>query len=523
MPAEEVDNAMSRVPAYLLALVSGLLTALAFPKLGLAFLAWISLIPLFYALAKSPPGRAFGLGLAAGTVFYGLLIYWIPDVPAHYGGMSTALSLLIYLALILFLGLFWALFALVFRTGQRAFPTAAWLAAPFIWVGFEYAMTHVLTGFPWGILGTSQYRNIPLIQTATLAGVYGVSLLLVLLQTTFVLALTRRKKDPFFFALGLLALAHGWGAYAIHRTSAELAAGTAASFPAAVIQGNVSSDIHWDAVEPAEVRRLFDEHMALTRQAYDRGARLIIWPEFTVPLCFSCPGEPYETMKAALQDYARQSGATLLIGTSEQAGPPEDRRYFNTAMCLHPDLQATRYAKMHLVPFGEYTPYKKVFFFVEKLTRAVGDLTPGTDQVLHEHEGRRFGSPICYEVIFPALVRGFTRRGADFLVTITNDGWYGPTSAPYQHFAQAVLRAVENRRFLLRAATTGISGVVDPCGRVLAESRIMTRTFLLGHVVPRRGLTPYVRFGDVVPVAGLTIAVLSLILAFVRRKRDTER
>lgn len=514
---------MRKGPAFLLALVSGLLTALAFPKFSLPFFAWISLIPLIYALVKSPPGRAFGLGLTAGVVFYGVLVYWIPDVPAHYGGMSYALSLLIYLAMILFLGLFWAVFALVLRIAQRAFPAAALIAAPLFWVGLEFAVTHVFTGFPWGILGTSQYRNLPLIQTATLAGAYGISLLLVLLQTTFVLAVSRRQKEPFFFAFGLLALAHGWGAYAIKRTSTELLAAASTSFPAAVIQGNVSSDIYWDAVGPGEVRRLFEDHLDLTRQAYGRGARLIIWPEFTVPLCFSCAGEPYEAMEADLKDYVRNTEATLLIGTNEQAGPPENRRYFNTAMCLHPDLRTTRYAKMHLVPFGEYTPYKKVFSFIEKLTHAIGDITPGTDHVLHDYEGRRFGSPICYEIIFPALVRGFTRRGADFLVTITNDGWYGPTSAPHQHFAQAVMRAVENRRFLLRAATTGISGVVDPCGRVLAESEIMTRNVLLGRVVPRRDLTPYVRFGDVVPVAGLTTAGLFLILAFVRRKRLTER
>ncbi len=514
---------MKKGPAYLLALASGVLTAAAFPKFNLAFFAWISLIPLLYALAKSPPRRAFGLGLAAGVVFYGVLVYWIPDVPAHYGGMSYILSLLIYLAMILFLGLFWAVFAMVLRTAHRAFPAAAWLAAPLFWVGFEYAVTHVFTGFPWGILGASQFRNTPLIQAATLAGAYGISFLLVFLQATFVLAVTRRLKEPFFAALGLLALAHGWGAYAIKRTSTELLAAAAGSFPTAVIQGNVSSDIYWDAVSPEEVWRLFDEHMALTERAYDGGARLIIWPEFTVPLCFSCPGEPYEPMKAALQDYVRRSGATLLIGTNEQAGPPEERRYFNTAMCLQPDLRETRYAKMHLVPFGEYTPYKKIFSFIEKLTHAIGDITPGTEHVLHDYEGRRFGSPICYEIIFPALVREFTRRGADFLVTITNDGWYGPTSAPHQHFAQAVLRAVENRRFLLRAATTGISGVVDPCGRVLAESEIMTQTFLLGRIIPRRSLTPYVRFGDVLPVAGLTTAGLFLILALVRRKRSPER
>ncbi len=173
---------------------------------------------------------------------------------------------------------------------------------------------------------------------------------------------------------------------------------------------------------------------------------------------------------------------------------------------------------MHLVPFGEYTPYKKIFRFIEKVTHAIGEITPGTEPVLHTFKDLKFGSPICYEIIFPDLVRRFTEKGANFLVTITNDGWYGNTSAPYQHFANAVFRAVENRRFVLRAATTGISGLIDPYGRILAQSAIDTQTFLTGTVTPSNQLTFYARFGNAFSYLCLTLAATAFILALLKRR-----
>jgi apolipoprotein N-acyltransferase len=502
-----------------LAILSGILTALAFPKFHFAFLAWVSLIPLLFTLSGRRTRSGFWPGMVAGLFFYGLLLYWIPAVPGHYGGMPSWLCLLIYLALIGLLALYWGLFGALFVHVRRRFPVGAFLLAPFFWIACEYLMTHLLTGFPWGILGTSQYENLPFIQAASLAGVGGISFILVFLQSSFVLALARKKRGPFFAALGLLVLAHAWGWYEIKKANFD----GPSKIRASVIQGNVSSDVYWDFTPPAEVRKLFDGHLALTRQAAADGSGLVIWPEFTVPLCFSCAEESYRGLSAELEDYVRSSGVTLLLGTNETTGPPENRLYHNTAMALHPDLSRSLYFKMHLVPFGEYTPYKKVFSFVEKMTHAIGEITPGTEPVLHEHEGHKFASPICYEIIFPGLVRNFVRRGATFLVTITNDGWYGTSSAPYQHWAQAVVRAVENRRYLLRAATTGISGVVDPFGRVLSRSRLMTQAVLTATVSPSSRLSLYTRIGDTLPLAGLTLALLSSILALFYQRKDRHR
>jgi apolipoprotein N-acyltransferase len=378
----------------------------------------------------------------------------------------------------------------------------------------EYILTYVLTGFPWCLLGYSQFKNISFIQLASVTGIYGLSFLLVLFQSLFVLSMKFRKRYPFFIGLGLLLLIHFGGFLSLKKvTPAEN------TFTASVIQGNVSSDIYWDRISSQEILELFNRHIELSQHSYAEGAGLIIWPEFTVPLCFSCREELYEYFKERLFKFVTDTKCTLLLGTNEKRRSQEKTHYFNTAIGLSPDFSMSQYYKMHLVPFGEYTPYKKIFFFIEKVTHAIGDITPGNQYSLHQYKELKFGSPICYEIIFPNQVRKFVKKGANFLVTITNDGWYGKSSAPYQHFAMAVLRAVENRRYLLRAATTGISGIIDPYGRILSQSELMTKTYLLGKITPSEKLTFYSRFGNILPLGSLTLVVVFLILAVFKRKK----
>jgi apolipoprotein N-acyltransferase len=503
---------------FLLACLSGGLTALCFPKFNLYFLAWICLIPLLFALLRKKPWPSFWLGFSGGFVYYAILLYWIPSVPAHYGGLSPVLSFFVYLLLVVLMALSWAAFAFVFSTVRLSYPRSALVLAPFVWVSFEFIYTYLLTGFPWGLLGYSQAKNLSYLQLASVAGVYGLSFGLVLLQSFFVLSISSRKKWPFFLALAAILVIHGAGFLGL-RTPAP----TKETFEAGVIQGNVSSDIYWDRISTEEVDRLFERHIELSRRADLAGARLIVWPEFTVPLCFSCTGPLYQYFKDNLYRFVQQTQCTLLLGTNETTTEDGQLRYHNTALCLHPDLSTTEYYKMHLVPFGEYTPYKKIFSFIESVTHAIGDVTPGRNYVLHSFEGIKFGSPICYEIVFPNLVRNFVRKGAQFLATITNDGWYGKSPAPYQHFLIAVFRAVENRRFLLRAATTGISGFVDPYGRVLSRSELMTETYLTGRVTPSSRLSFYTRYGDLLPLLGLTLSGFFIILALVKRSHDRKK
>ena len=495
------------------AALSGFLSGAAFPKIEWPFMAWIAFIPLLAVLTRKGARRPFFVGWVAGTVFYGILLYWIPAVPSHYAGMSVVLSLGVYLLLILLLALSWALFGMAFSFIHRRRPAAAFLAAPFLWVGIEYLLTHALTGFPWGLVGLSQYRNLPLIQISAVTGVYGVSFVLVLFQSLFVHSIRTSRHLPFAAALALMAIVHIGGFLSLGRV-----APTDRSFSAAVIQGNVSSDVYWQETGADKILTLFEEHMDLTRRASDQGAKLVVWPEFTVPLCFSCDDPLYRSFKDILARFVEETGTTLLVGSNETSGPPEAKLYYNSSLCLAPGRPVTSYAKTHLVPFGEYTPYKKILGFVEKVSHAIGELTPGPGPALHAFRDLKFGTPICYELIFPDLVRRFTKAGADFLVTITNDGWYGRSAAPYLHFANAGFRAVENRRFLLRAATTGISGVVDPYGRVLIRSELGVRTFLRETITPSSSLTFYALRGDVFAAACLTIGALLFIVACFKRR-----
>lgn len=503
---------MKKAVYLFLVILSGILTALAFPKFSLFYLAWFSLLPLIFVLYENKPGFSFWLSFVAGLAFYGILIYWLPYVPAHYGDVPYYISLIIFFILIAYLSLYWGIFGYVFSRTRRVSPELACFSAPFLWVTLEYGVTNILTGFPWGLLGYTQSPDLPLIQTASLTGVYGLSFLLVFFQSSLLLFFKEKIRSLLIISLVLIVLAHGTGFWILKKAPVS-----EKQFTAAVIQGNVSSDINWDRLKGEEITKIFDEHIELTTQARQQGAGLIIWPEFSVPLCFSCNHPLYQKFKQRLMNFARENNCTLLLGTKETAIEDRKELYYNTALCLQPDGSYTTYYKMHLVPFGEYTPYKKIFFFIDQLTHTIGEMTPGKEYTLHDYQGYKFASPICYEIIFPSLVRKLVRHGASFLSTITNDGWYGLTSAPHQHFNIAIFRAVENRRFLLRAATTGVSGLIDPYGRVVAKTPIMVKTLLVGQAYPINSSTPYTRFGDILPAVGLTISLFSFILTLLRR------
>ncbi|MBS3818612.1 apolipoprotein N-acyltransferase [bacterium] len=503
-----------KIPDIFLALLSGVLTALAFPKFQFPFLAWISLLPLLLVIVNKNAKHSFLLGLLAGISFYLILIYWIPSVPSHYGNLSWGLSLLIYLLFVLYLALFWAFFSLVTALINQRFPKIVFAVIPFLWVSFEYLLAHLLTGFPWGLLGNTQFKNIYFIQLASLVGVYGLSFVMVFFQSMFVYSFKQKKVLPFLTTLLIVGLIHGGGNLWLKKSSPS-----SESFTASVIQGNVSSDIYWHKIPETKKKKLFSRHLILNHKAQQNGAQLIIWPEFSVPLCFSCSYGLYLEFKEKLFQFVEKTGCTLLLGTNEINSTSGEPRYFNTALCLHPDLTMSQYHKMHLVPFGEYTPLKKIFSFIQEFTHAIGEITPGKKHILHQFQEFKFGSPICYEIIFPDLVRKFAQKGAQFLVTITNDGWYGKSSAPYQHFSIAVLRAVENRRYILRAATTGISGIIDPYGRILTRSHLLTPAVLTHKITPVETQTFYTRHGNLLPLVSLTLGGLFFILSMVRRKK----
>jgi apolipoprotein N-acyltransferase len=289
-----------------------------------------------------------------------------------------------------------------------------------------------------------------------------------------------------------------------------------------LVQGGIRQEDKW---VPEYAEDNVERHLQLTAEAAGRGARLVVWPESAVPFLYDRDAR----LAGRLQDAVRAHGIHLFFGNDDlETSAGGERRIYVGAKLLSPEGQVTaRYRKIHLVPFGEYVPLQRLFTFggrfAAKLVQEVSDFSPGSEAVTGEVDGHRIGGYICYEAIFPGLVRRFAASGAELLVNVTNDAWYGTTSAPYQHLAMAAFRAVENRRYMVRAANTGITAVVDPWGRVLEPTRLFERAVLVREVPFVAGTTFYTRHGDVFARACAAVALALVTGSFTaprRRRRE---
>jgi len=503
---------------FVLALLSGAFLALSFPKFGHPAFAWIALAPVLVAVAHrpQPARRAFTLGLVAGVVCFTGTLYWLVETMTTFGGLSTPTAAFAAGVLIAYLSIFPALFALIQARLVRTLGRRALLIAPFVWVASEMGRTYILDGFPWELLGYSQAGVLPVAQLASVVGVYGLSGFVALVSAAAAYVALDRSAARWRVAgvVALIVLGAGlWGALRL-RESALTREGTPVRV--AVLQGNVLQDQKWD---PALRNAIMDRYVDMTRVAIGRNAQFVLWPESATPL-------PYEQDPArgdAIRRLAREAHITLLIGSDqvETAGPLDQgkrqERYYNAAYLIRPDgSTGAIYRKIHLVPFGEYVPFQRVLFFVGPIVEAVSDFAPGTETLVLPVAGHQASTAICYEVIYSSLIRAFVTRGSELLTTITNDAWYGWSSAAYQHWQQASLRSVEEGRYLARAANTGISGFVDPYGRVLQKSQMFQSAVMTEDVRFITSRTIYSRIGD---VAGWgSVALTAAALLATRRK-----
>jgi apolipoprotein N-acyltransferase len=500
-----------------LALLSGLLLVLSFPKFGHPAFAWIALTPLIVAIARSPESagstrRAFLLGVAAGAVYFAGTLYWLVETMTTFGGLSTPLAIVAAGALVAYLALFPAAFAvIVMRVRRRIGLFAAIALAPAIWVSTELGRQYVWDGFPWELLGYSQITFLPIAQLASVTGVYGLSALIALVSAAIasgVLLQGRQRWVMIGAAAGLVAVCGLWGARRLGK--ADLTR-TGEPVRVAVLQANIAQEDKWN---PSLADAITDKHLMMTRQALGRGATFVLWPESSTPFYF----EQDLVRGGAIRRLARESGATLLIG-SDQVEPvrpaPRDEPaalYYNAAFLVKPDGDVGAvYRKMHLVPFGEYVPLKNILFFAGTIVEAVSDFTPGNMPVLLPVGSHVASTAICYEVIYGSLMREFVVEGSELLTTITNDAWYGTSSAAFQHWDQAAMRAIENGRYLARAANTGISGFVDPYGRVMEKTRLFEEAIVVGDLRFIKTRTIYSRLGDLVAWVCLALTIAALL------------
>lgn len=478
----------------------------------------MALAPLLVALARSArrpgasPVRPFLLGVTTGTIYFGGTLYWLTDVMVTFGNLTQAVAVAVALLFIAYLSLFTALFTLGVALALRSFGPAALLMSPVVWVATEFARGRAFTGFPWVPLGNSQIDVVPVVQLASLVGIYGVSGLVALASAALAYAAVvpgRRRLIPAGVTLGVVAAVAGWGA-ARAASGDLLQAGTPVRV--GLVQGNVAQEDKWN---PALAPRILGRYVELSRQAAADGAALILWPESSTPFMFEeDPGGA-----GAIRLLARETGAAFLIGSDQmERGSPV--RYFNSAFFLDGTGRVTGvYRKIRLVPFGEYVPLKDLFFFAAPIVDSVADFYPGEQVTVFGAPGGSLSTGICYEAVFPQHAREAVLRGSRLLSTITNDAWYGRSSAPWQHFDQARMRAVEQGRYLVRAANTGISGIVDPYGRVVARSGLFEDAVVIGGARFLDGLTLYARIGDAVPWASVTVSVLLVTAAWRPRVR----
>jgi len=485
--------------------------------------------------------RAFALGLIAGAVYFTGTLYWITRVMMMYGGLQLWVAVLVNAALIAYLALYPAIFALVMRRLLAANGRTAMLAAPFVWTATELGRTHLFTGFPWVLLGYSQVTVLPIAQLASLVGVFGVSALVASASAALAFAALSatataapgssrtfsvpRPYVPFTAAVAMIVAIAAWGSLRLKGSELTRQGDVVR---VGLIQGNVEQS---EREDPARQPAIFQSYLRMTRQAIGEGAELVLWPESSTPFYF----EEDRPGADQVRTLARQAHVPILLGSDQigwetKNGQRVPAKYYNSAFLVRADgTTAGYYRKMHLVPFGEYVPLKRLFFFAAPLVQAVSDFSPGDSAALLEvrlkadaagdgttASGERthlMSTAICYEIVYPDLVRQFVVAGSELLSTITNDAWFGKTSAPYQHFAQASMRAIEEGRYLVRSANTGISGVVDPYGRVLVETSLYEPAVVVAEARFLTAATVYSRVGDVFAYASVVLTIAWLVVA----------
>ena len=464
-----------------LPLLSGVLLVLIQPPVSLSYLAFFALIPLFYSLDEINLRQSFIRGFVAGIASYLGLIYWVIVAVNKYGGINIYLSFLILMLFVLYMAVYTACFALGIAFFRKGFSVPIYLSAPPAWVILEYLRGTLLTGFPWSFLAHSQYNFLPLIQVASITGTYFVSFLIVAVNAGL-FALFTRKKISFVYSAVILALLLSSLTYGI----VKLRSADSGRLKAAIIQGNIGQDMKWD--EAFKVKTINTYYQATMNAG--KGVNLVVWPETAMPLIFD--SEP--NVKQYVGALPSITGANLLFGTISR---DREGKFHNSAYVLGADgREEGRYDKSHLVPFGEYTPLRTWLPFLEKLSVQIGELFPGKGPSPIRTAMGNIGVLICYEGVFPYITRETVRNGAQVLVNITNDAWYDRTSAPYQHLSFYVFRAIESDRYVLRAANTGISAIIDPSGRIHGKTPIFEPAVVTGGFALKNTMTPYVRYGD---------------------------
>ena len=497
-----------------LALASGVLLALSFPRYGHPAFAFIALVPLYVALSgwngrpgQMPgvtAGRGFRLGLIAGFLHFAGTVYWTGATVQTFGGLPWPVAAFVTGLLVLYMATYVALASAASAIFIRRFGVVGLVLSATTWVAAEYTRGFLFGGFPWIPLGNTMITFLPIVQLASLVGVYGLSAFVALINVGFAvtaLSTGRARIAALVVTMAMLVAVSVWGGQ--RMATNRLTQGTPVRV--GLIQANIAQVDKWN---PARAGMIVDRFLQLTRQAAANGAEFLLWPESSTPFYFQDDAGSEE-----IRRLVSELGRPLLLGSDEME-PGSPTRLYNSAFMLDPvGATAAVYRKIHLVPFGEYVPFQRALFFVGPLVEAVSAFTAGERVTMLPVREHMVSTAICYEVTYPSQAREAVRQGSELLTTITNDAWYGESSAAYQHFEMASMRAVEQGRYMVRAANTGVSGIIDPYGRVLIRTRLFETVAVVGEARFVQERTVYARIGDVVPQLATVLTVLALAVA----------
>ena len=503
------------------AIISAILLFLSFPKADMYYLAWFALVPLLVFLYGKNRKESFKIGIIFGVIFFFSTIYWIYYAISNFSSVSFVPSLIIVFLLALYLSIYPALFSVLYAIIIKSSHLPALFIAPLLWTCLEFLRSYALTGFPWSSLGYSQYNFLYFIQIADITGIYGISFLVCAfngaISDIFIIKKRVSERPLYsriptiggFIILSVLLL--GTFLYGHFRIKEQREGN---NVRAAIIQGNIEQDKKWDEAFQDEVISVYKK---LSLEASRFSPDIIVWPETAIPFYF---GRDFNRTKDLLE-FQKKLNSYLLFGSvlikeyevdKKDIGSRAEYGYTNSAILLNKDGNLSyNYDKIHLVPFGEYVPLKKILFFIDKLVVGVGDFIPGKSYIKADTPFGGFGTLICYEIIFPGLVRKFYTNGGDFIINITNDAWFGKTDGPYQHFSMAVFRAVENRKPVVRAANTGISGFIDSNGKILSTTGLFERDFLVRDIKSDKTKTFYTKYGDIFSYLCIVSTIILLI------------
>ena len=504
-----------------LPIISGLLLWLSFPGGGELWpLLFIALVPLLYSLSSGSVKTKALCGLICGLVHFLLLLYWIVIVLGTYGGLPLFVSLFALLLLAFYMSLYFALFAVLAGVMQKAFPPwlVLWLL-PALWVGLDWGRGILFTGFPWMDLGYALFEIPLLIQVGDLVGHHGITFLVVFVNCLVVLVLQQRRSFSCYviFLLSAIVLFGSAGIYSKMRLAeinSKIIASDTPKINVGIVQGNIDQSEKWSSLQQKSTVEIYSSQ---TTALFESNLpSLVIWPETALP--FYPPSNP---QMQPLQELVGHKNFALLTGAPWYEIinlEAKQVKFFNSAFLLEPDGQlGDRYSKLHLVPFGEYVPFKKYLPFLAPLVEAVGDFSPGKIEKPISWKTAKAGILICFESVFPELSRQWVLAGANMLINLTNDAWYGKSSAPYHSLAMSVLRAVETRRSVARSANTGISAFISPAGTISQRSDLFVEWAASDEVVLLEEKTVWVMYGYLFGPVCLLLGLLGACIGWMRR------